>query len=234
MLLATKNAIRALLRSVEYVAVNLANRSLKATRLYELYSTSDILVAHELAKRIQPGESVLDIGSSDGHRLRELMLFKDIRAHGIDLEPPPSPPGMTLQAYDGSKIPFADQTFDTSLICYVLHHLEPEHADLILREALRVTRRRVFVLEDTMPNFGFLYRVRNAMHRIESNLQYASLSTFSPVDGRMFLNHCHWHAFFARHAGIAKTSTVSLHGLEKYAHHTLFDLELITGERPNP
>lgn len=48
--------------------------------------------------------------------------------------------------YDGQHIPFPDKSFDVSLLITVLHHIpDPETA---VREARRVTRRHVVVVED--------------------------------------------------------------------------------------
>ncbi len=48
--------------------------------------------------------------------------------------------------YDGSRIPFPDRSFDVSLFVTVLHHIPDPEA--VIREALRVTRGRVIVVED--------------------------------------------------------------------------------------
>jgi SAM-dependent methyltransferase len=47
--------------------------------------------------------------------------------------------------YDGNRLPFADLAFDTTLLLLTLHHCaEP---DAVLREAVRVTRQRLIVME---------------------------------------------------------------------------------------
>jgi SAM-dependent methyltransferase len=52
--------------------------------------------------------------------------------------------------YDGSRLPFADDTFDTTLISLVLHHCAAPEG--VLDEALRVTRSRLIVLESVYRN----------------------------------------------------------------------------------
>jgi len=48
--------------------------------------------------------------------------------------------------YDGAVMPFPDKSFDVSLLMTVLHHI-PDR-DQVLREARRVTRHKVIVVED--------------------------------------------------------------------------------------
>ena len=45
-----------------------------------------------------------------------------------------------------NPLPFADQSFDVSMLVTVLHHISDPEA--ILREAKRVTRKRLIVIED--------------------------------------------------------------------------------------
>ena len=48
--------------------------------------------------------------------------------------------------YNGRVMPFPDKSFDASLLITVLHHIED--VDQVLKEARRVTRGRVIVVED--------------------------------------------------------------------------------------
>ena len=48
--------------------------------------------------------------------------------------------------YDGTAMPFPDKSFDVSLLITVLHHIPDQTA--VLREACRVTRKRIIVVED--------------------------------------------------------------------------------------
>ena len=60
-------------------------------------------------------------------------------------------PNFTL--YDGIQIPEEDNRFDVVTITFVLHHVPNELKPVLLREVRRVSRRCVFVLEDTPKNF---------------------------------------------------------------------------------
>lgn len=49
--------------------------------------------------------------------------------------------------YDGKRFPFADKSFDTSLLITVLHHIKDWSG--IIEEAKRVTRKTLILVEDT-------------------------------------------------------------------------------------
>lgn len=52
--------------------------------------------------------------------------------------------------YNGKKIPFKSNKFDTALIAYVLHHCEDPSN--MLEEVARVTKGNIVIFEDTKPN----------------------------------------------------------------------------------
>ena len=55
---------------------------------------------------------------------------------------------------DPFHVPVADGAFDTVLMMFVFHHMEPYDAQLtLLDEAIRITKRRLIIIEDT-PRHG--------------------------------------------------------------------------------
>jgi len=48
--------------------------------------------------------------------------------------------------YSGDRIPFPDQSFDVSMFVTVLHHIKD--IDHVVKEALRVTRKQIIIVED--------------------------------------------------------------------------------------
>lgn len=52
--------------------------------------------------------------------------------------------------YNGKKMPFRNNEFDTALISYVLHHCEEPIK--VLKEAMRVTKGNIVIFEDTNPS----------------------------------------------------------------------------------
>lgn len=62
-------------------------------------------------------------------------------------------PRIPIKIYNGKKLPFKNNCFDTVIIAYVFHHVRNEdqiHA--ILKEALRVSKKKIIVLEQIYKN----------------------------------------------------------------------------------
>jgi ubiquinone/menaquinone biosynthesis C-methylase UbiE len=101
------------------------------------------------ARRIAPWlareDRVLDIGAGDCNLDLELE-----RAVGCAIVPVDVEDGnrtrLPLELYDGRTLPFPDGSFDVGLLLFVLHHADDPGA--LLREAMRVCRRRLIVFED--------------------------------------------------------------------------------------
>ncbi|MBZ4016559.1 mycofactocin oligosaccharide methyltransferase MftM [Streptomyces purpurogeneiscleroticus] len=52
---------------------------------------------------------------------------------------------LSTLACDASRVPLPDASVDTVTVIHVLEHLDPQHGDAVLDEALRLARRRVVV-----------------------------------------------------------------------------------------
>ncbi|MBI3073444.1 MAG: class I SAM-dependent methyltransferase [Deltaproteobacteria bacterium] len=52
--------------------------------------------------------------------------------------------------YDGRTIPFPEKSFDSAIIAFVLHHVPATRQLGLVRELMRVTRRRLYVFEDSI------------------------------------------------------------------------------------
>lgn len=66
----------------------------------------------------------------------------DVKDYNATLDP--------VTIYDGRRLPFADGSFDAVIINSVLHHCDDPEG--VLREAVRVSRNRLQVLEDIFSN----------------------------------------------------------------------------------
>lgn len=53
-------------------------------------------------------------------------------------------------SYDGIRLPFVDDAFDTTLMLLTFHHCE--NPELVLDEAVRVTRQRLIIIESVYRN----------------------------------------------------------------------------------
>jgi SAM-dependent methyltransferase len=91
------------------------------------------------------GPRVLDLGAGEGW-VAAALARHGFGMCGADVGPFARAAGAYV-VYDGTRLPFADATFDTTLLLLTLHHCEKPEA--VLDEALRVTRARLIVTEST-------------------------------------------------------------------------------------
>lgn len=109
----------------------------------ELENRAEFFVSR--VERFLPANSrVLDIGGRWGFYAAPL----ERRGHRpclIDVVRPGYQRAPVI-VYDGERMPFPDGSFDCSLLVTVLHHIGDQAK--VLREALRVTRGRIIVVED--------------------------------------------------------------------------------------
>jgi ubiquinone/menaquinone biosynthesis C-methylase UbiE len=90
------------------------------------------------------GSRILDLGGGWGFYAEPLKkrghehLVLDVVNPGYQKAP--------VVLYDGSKIPFPDQSFDVTILVTMLHHMPDPQA--LFKEVRRVTRQKVVVVED--------------------------------------------------------------------------------------
>ena len=106
------------------------------------------------------GASVLDVGAGSGEIPLYLQRKYGLLCHGVDVVKPSknrffansSSNGhgkeyLPIELFDGSSLPSANKSFDIVMFVSVLHHAANATVALV-REAARVARRYIIVLED--------------------------------------------------------------------------------------
>jgi SAM-dependent methyltransferase len=95
------------------------------------------------------GQRLLDLGAGEGYVATVLRERTGAWTCSVDIGPFQRASGAYV-TYDGTHLPFGDAIFDTTLILLALHHcVRPE---VVLDEAVRVTRYRLIVIESVYRN----------------------------------------------------------------------------------
>jgi SAM-dependent methyltransferase len=210
----------------------LANLGRPVPRDYQSYDVSKLLRAHRVARRLNAGEEVLDVGCGDARLLRDLGMFRVLRRRvGIDVALPEAPePGIEVAAYDGQALPFADRSFDTVIFGYFLHYLTREHAVRLLKEGCRVARQNLFVLDDSQADWSFWYRMRNRLERLRSDILYRAVSGGlyrGAGNEEMYLTYEGWRQLLGELPRVASVEVEPLDRVSGLLHHTLFHARLL-------
>lgn len=153
-----------------------------ATRLFDWLHAAHVhprrvrVLAEQVAKLLAPSAKVLDVGCGDGRIAAEIYRRRpDLSITGIDVLVRPDA-RIPTNWFDGERIPFDDDSFDSVVLIDVLHHtLEPGR---LLREAMRVARNEVIVKDHTLdsliagPILRFMDHAGNDQHGVASVYKY--------------------------------------------------------------
>ena len=102
-------------------------------------------------KFIGEDEKVLDIGAGAGWIAKSLQERKKARMTLLDVINL-NQTNLPLILYDGRKMPFPENSFDTALLIHVLHHCDRPQE--VLKETKRVVRDKIIIIEEA-PSFWF-------------------------------------------------------------------------------
>ena len=151
-----------------------------------------------LSPHLREGERVLDIGCGFGYQMHMLQKSMHVSIEGIDVVDYHEA-DMPMKKFDGVSIPYPDKAFDASYLAFVLHHAE-RPVDL-LHDAMRVSKHRVIIIEDTP---------RNGFDRNFDRLHGWMFNRYYHLDHQcVFRSVEEWHKIFDS-LGIKKVQTVRL------------------------
>ncbi|MXW65093.1 MAG: DUF2029 domain-containing protein [Bacteroidetes bacterium SB0668_bin_1] len=143
-----------------------------------------------MARFLEKGQSVLDGGAGEGYVGEKLGKRLGGQIQLVDILNQ-NRTSLPLDVYEGRRLPYASGAFDASLLVFVLHHAG--HADELLRETLRVSRRTV-ILESTYVwkwELALLHRLDRLANRLRS--EKAAPMQEGPL---RFRTHAEWLACF--------------------------------------
>ena len=96
---------------------------------------------------------ILDVGCGSGKLSKRISEEFGLRIHGIDLKEPEEKL-IPFKLFDGKKVPFKDNCFDSVFLFDVLHHIKRgENRRLLLSECLRVSKNSVIIKDHYYSNF---------------------------------------------------------------------------------
>ena len=131
----------------------------------KIYETAAKKMCLDCTDFIDKGSKILDLGCGSGIVGSKFQEFFEARITGIDIQDWRIRK-IPFQIFDGSHIPFPDNSFDIVLISYVLHHAKKP--EILVREAKRVSRGKIIIYED-LPE-GFLSKLRCRLHQVSYNI----------------------------------------------------------------
>jgi SAM-dependent methyltransferase len=94
-------------------------------------------------RRAMPGETktILDVGCGDG-RIGAMLCASDFEVEGVEVLPRIGC-AIPCRPYDGTTLPFADNSFDLVMLVDVLHHCsDVQH---MLSEVCRISRKYILI-----------------------------------------------------------------------------------------
>lgn len=144
-----------------------------------------------MARFLEKNQSVVDVGAGEGYVGEKLGKRLGAQVQLVDILDR-NRTSLPLDVYEGRRLPYASGAFDASLLVFVLHHAE--HADELLRETLRVSRR-VVILESTYVWKWELALLRR-LDRLANRLRSEEAMGKQEKEPLHFRTHAEWLARF--------------------------------------
>lgn len=116
------------------------------------------ILSSRFAHLAPSGARIVDVGCGDGSLAAAILSKRsDLQIRGLDVLPRETS-HIPVDLFDGSKIPFADASFDAVLFADVLHHTTDPM--VLLREAHRVATHCILIKDHFRKGFASFQRLR--------------------------------------------------------------------------
>ena len=156
---------------ISYIVKRARGLSLKSTenadwlsKIMHMFMMHKARIVWSHIGKYMKGEKVLDVGMGSGS-ISYFLNKKGFKVTGVDVDSLSIYSDLKPVIYDGEKLPFKNNEFDTAVIIHVLHHCSDGLK--VLEEVKRVAKR-VVVIEDTFRN-GLEWFVVGAGDSITNN-----------------------------------------------------------------
>ena len=145
-------------------------------------------IANFICPLLSEGDRVLDFGCGNLLVAEFIQANLDVKIIGIDIIDI-NLMSLPLKIYDGERIPFEDKYFDVTYVGFLFHHTDT--IDSLLSECIRVTKKRIIILEDVYENNFELW--------ITKTLDYSNKLTSLEIDIALnFKKEVEWIALFSK------------------------------------
>lgn len=153
-----------------------------------IYAHRQEVLVKLISLHLTPEARILDVGCGFGHLGKAIMESSStVRVEGLERAKREGEL-IPVRAYDGSRMPWVDGTFDIVVLADVLHHeLDPDH---LLRESVRVSKK-LLIVKDHLRE-GFLAWPRISLLDWAANAPYGVPCTYR------YNNLKEWHSTFER------------------------------------
>ena len=124
--------------------------------------------------------SILDVGSGRGYIAKEISTRTGKKVLCLDVNDL-NLTNLPSKIYDGKNIPFKANSFETILLCYVLHH--DKNPVSLLKECIRVSKNRIIIFEDNADSLLTkpLDMLFNKLHGIATPLNFKNINQWVEV-----------------------------------------------------
>lgn len=160
----------------ENIAVKAHRKIVMGRRVRQISSHISELMPKEVL-------SVLDVGAGTGEMAQAISSFRpELIFSGVDVYIRPKT-FIPVVKYDGDRLPFDDDSFDTVITVDVLHHCDDPVA--VLKECARVTKKFVIIKDHVSDSvydekiLAFMDWVGNSAHGVVLPYNYLSSSDWA-------------------------------------------------------